>query len=461
MKGKNAKEKGKNTIDLPAGRYKVRDIGKNPIVPKGLPEKEEPGKKSSALKRFTLGSLLMILFMLLYIPSLLNWLSGKQIARDVIRNGIIEEYIQSNAVIVRNEVLLEPSAIDGRCIVEIEEGERTPAFSQIAMIMNDTSDKLIQDIEELNAKIVKARMERAEKADFFSEDLARLDEEIGLKVQKLILASNSRSFKDIGKYRTEIGKIVEKKAEIVGESSSDSYIKSLQQQKEAIQNKINRNTVQVRTDSSGIVSYRIDGYEMSLTPKMLDKLTSEKLDSILEHESQASEPVGIAKTGSPVAKIIKGTEIYIAAAVPAILAHEFKVKDKINLRINDIGLETTGTITHKNQSNEKDVIIVKINRGADFLSSIRVVNVDFISKTEEGLKVPAKSLRNVSADGKQASIMLVKFNVAANRTVDIICRDEEYAIISTPKDEYKKTVNLYDTYIINPDHVEEGDIIEK
>ena len=57
--------------------------------------------------------------------------------------------------------------------------------------------------------------------------------------------------------------------------------------------------------------------------------------------------------------------------------------------------------------------------------------------------------------------MLVKSNVAVNRLVDIVCSDDEYAIIRTPENEYEKTVNLYDIYLINPDNIEEGDIISK
>jgi hypothetical protein len=85
--------------------------------------------------------------------------------------------------------------------------------------------------------------------------------------------------------------------------------------------------------------------------------------------------------------------------------------------------------------------------------------VDFITKTEEGLKVPLKCLRDITPDGTGARIMLVKYNVAANRYVDILCSDEEYAIIKSPEDEYEKTVDLYNIYLINPDNIEEGDII--
>ena len=436
-------------------RYKIAKDKKDEVT------KTAEESKPRYLKRATIGGLLFFLFVLLYIPSLMNWLSGRHVASDVIRNGIIEEYIQSSAVIVRDEKLLPPSAIEGRYIAEIGEGERTSAFSNIALVMNETSDKLLKDIEDINSKIVKAKLEKAEKSDFFSNDLAKLDDDIGLEVRELIIACNSRNFQDIGKYRNEIGRIVDKKAEIVGGNSADSYIDSLQKQKDDIQKKINRNTVEIKSDTSGVVSYAIDGFEKKLTPAVLKKLTPEELDSISQQYSGLTAEDGTVKAGVPAAKIIKGPELYLASAIPADQATAFKAGGSINLRIKGENIETTGVVNNINDTGDgRKVIVVKLSRGVDTLSSQRIVSVDFISKIEEGLKVPLKCLRDISSDGRKARIMLVKYNIAANRTVDILCRDNEYAIISTPDGELKKTVNLYDTYILNPDNITEGDIIE-
>ncbi|MEN6314366.1 MAG: HlyD family efflux transporter periplasmic adaptor subunit [Clostridiaceae bacterium] len=418
-------------------------------------------KGKSTIKRLTLGSLMLFFFMMLYIPSLLNWLSGNNITSDVIRIGTIEESVHSNGIIVRDEELLKAPGFEGRYEAVIGEGERTPAYSCIATVYNDTSDTLLQKLKEIDMRIAKAHMEKAEKTAFFSEDLAKLDDEIGLQVQNVILACNARSFEDLSQYRNEIDKIVGKKAEIVGESSTDSYIDSMKKQKVNVQNQLNSNTFQVISNISGVVSYAIDGYESILTPKNLSELTPEMVDGITKKNSP-HENDGKAYSGTPLAKIIKGTDIYIAAAMGTDDANRFKVDDKIKLRINDIGMETSGYIVNINEPKDgKSVLVVRANRGADVLSSTRKVNVDFISRAKEGFKVPLRCLRDISSDGTAARIMLIRYKVATARTVEIICRDEEYAIIGTPEGEIENTVNLYDIYIINPDNIKEGDIIEK
>lgn len=467
MKKKSTKEqktggqKGK-TIEFPSKTGDMADTGPRQVFNR---------------RRATLGGILLFLFALLYIPSLLNWLTGSHVATDIVKNGIIEEYIRLSVVIVRDEELLEPSAIEGQYIPEVGEGEKTAAFSTVAMIVKDASKGLLQDMETINAKIVKARMEKAEKSDFFSEDLAKLDAEIELRVRDLIMACNTSDFEGMGRCRTEIGKIVEKKAEIIGDDFTDSYISSLIRQKEAIREKINSSTINIKSNISGIVSYVIDGFETKLTPADIDALTPEKLDEIKMLDSRKKTVTGRVQAGVPVVKIIKGPDIYIVAAIPAKNASDFKTGKRIKLRINETGMETSGDIVNmKDTGKDRIVMAVRISRGADTLSAYRVVNIDFISKTEEGLKVPVKCLRNISSDGRTARIMLVKYNTAVNRIVDIVLRDKEFAIIKSHKAvpgesetggnntggiDSDNTVNLYDTYIINPDNIEEGDIIDR
>ncbi len=462
MNAKNAKEKTNKTIEFPVERRKKVVNSEKQHTEN---QSDAASRKRATARRITYGSVLTFLFMLLYIPSVLNWLSGNSIIQDVIRNGFIENYSNFDAVIIRNEVLLEPSTITGKCIAEIEEGERTAAYSRIATVTNDTSEDLLLEMERLNARIVKVQMENAEKADFFSEDLAKLDNEIALEVQDMILACNARDFEKMGRNRDDIFMIVEKKAEIVGKNSSDSYIESLLIQKDIVQDEIDSNTTEVRSNVSGVVSYTIDGYETQLTTDSLGSLTPEYLDRLIEGNMQRQAATGKIQAGSPAAKIIKGTDTYLAASIPKQEAMDFEEGKNIKLRVNDIGLETNGAIEKVITSDsDRAVVVITISRGTELLSTSRVVNIDFISTIEEGLKVPLKSLRNISEDGSRGTIMLNKYNIAVLRNVDIVCSDEEYAIIRTPEEDYGKSgkaINLYDTYIMNPDRLEEGDIIDR
>lgn len=428
-----------------------------------MAEKPGPEKPEKNIgRRLKIGSLLVFLFFLLYIPSLLNWLKGDTIKTDILRIGTIEESVNADGVLVRDEILLEPSAFEGRYIPEVAEGERVPAVSRVATIVNRTSDSLLKELDEVNLKITEARKNSADKSSFFSEDMARLDVQIGQKVRDVIALSNSGSMAELGGIRAELDKLIGKKAEIAGSVGNDSVIKPLLQQKTDIQSRINSNTAQIKSDYSGVISYAIDGYEQLLTPKTLKSLTPGQLEEIRSDAAAASDGENVAHANKPLAKVIKGSEMYIAAVMDPGEAKEYKPEGQISVRINDTGTVVKATVFSVSKAaGGKCVMIVRVNRELGELSAVRRVNVDFISNSDEGLKVPLKALRNVSQDGTGAKIMLIKANVAVWREVVIKSSDKEYAIIRSPDGEIKFTVDLYDTYIINPDNVKEGNIIEK
>ena len=100
-------EDKRKTIEFPTGRE--------------ISRKEAVSNRRKTYRGITVGTFL-VLFTVLYVPSLLNWVSGAHIAQDVIRNGIIEEYIRTEAVLIRDEYCL--AFIHRRAIYpEIHEGE--------------------------------------------------------------------------------------------------------------------------------------------------------------------------------------------------------------------------------------------------------------------------------------------------------------------------------------------------
>lgn len=432
---------------------------------------EKTGKSDGKIgRRLRIGSLLAFLFLLLYIPSLLNWLKGDNIRKDILRIGTIEESVNADGVLVRDEILLEAAAFEGRYIPEVSEGERIAVASKVATILNKTSDSLLKELDEVNLKIMEARKNSAGKSDFFSEDMARLDTQIGQKVKDVIALSNNSSIAELGGIRAELDKLIEKKAEIAGSIGNDSVITPLLQQKADIQKRINSNTEQIKSDYSGIISYTIDGYEQLLSPKSLTKITPKQLEDIKPAAGPVPNGENTAHANKPLAKVIRGSDMYIAAVIDPSEAEEFKPDGQVSVRINDTGTVIKGVVSNISGAVDgKCVMIVRVNRELDVMSSARRINVDFISNSDEGLKVPLKVLRNISQDGS-ARIMLVKANVAAWAKVIVESSDKEYAIIRTPSKEdaivktpdedVKVTVNLYDTYVINPDNIKEGDIID-
>jgi hypothetical protein len=100
----------------------------------------------------------------------------------------------------------------------------------------------------------------------------------------------------------------------------------------SIQGRINENTRQVLTKKAGIVSYRIDGYETVLTPGRIKELSPDELQRIIKSTSDGSGETGGVKTGEPFVKIIRGTDIYLAAEISPERADTFEEGGSIKLR---------------------------------------------------------------------------------------------------------------------------------
>ena len=83
-------------------------------------------------------NIFVILFLILYIPSLVSWIYGNNVNTEFIREGEIESSINTNAYIVRDEIVINSPA-EGKCIREKSEGERVSVNSRIATIVDNTS----------------------------------------------------------------------------------------------------------------------------------------------------------------------------------------------------------------------------------------------------------------------------------------------------------------------------------
>ncbi|NTV91073.1 MAG: hypothetical protein HGA22_12055 [Clostridiales bacterium] len=433
---------------------------------KSIIEKKKAEKKKSAegnkARRLRAGGIIALLFVFLYIPSFLHWMNKDNITSDMIRNGYIEHSVNTEGVIIRDEALLPAAGKSGEYIPVIAEGERVSAFSQAATISDSASASLIEELDQVKKKIIQAQNEKMKESNFYSDEIEKIDERIGLKVREVIKAGKSNSIASITAIKQDMDGLIGEKAAVAGENSNDTYINSLRQQRNSIQERINSGTSSITSQFSGIISYVIDGYESTLTPAGIKNLKAEGIREILSGKKVKASGDKVVEQGDIFVKVIKSYESFIVTLLNSEEAGLFAAGDNIKVRINDLDQEVKGEITWKSElQGDSCLVAIKIDRCAELLSDSRVINADLIIDSKQGLKVPLKALFNADKEKRTADILLIKANVSTVRQVVIVGSDEEYAIIRTPDDEVRKTVSLYDTYIINHENVKEGQIVDK
>ncbi len=412
---------------------------------------KKPGKK--------VGSILAIAFLILYLPSLFHWIYGDSIETDVLRFGTIEDIINTDAVIIRDETVLK-SPFSGKCITEIGEGEKVASNSVVASILKDSSLALVDELEKKDLEILNARKEKNKNKEVFSEDIYKIENEIKYKVEQAVKVRNNLVYTK--QVREEIDGLIQKKASIFGKnSSSDSYIDNLVRERDLIQQKISSNTKNLYSTGSGIVSYNLDGYEDILKISGIRNLSVKDIEEIKIDNGGSSNRILDIQIDKPFAKIIKDFEANLVFVLEEGMYERYKVDDFIQeIRISQLGKTINGTVDYKSNTEDgKFITAIKVDKGISETSGLRKINVDIIKNSYNGLKVPLKSLMEIDETEMKAKIVLSKGNYASIREVKIKGRDDEFAIIESLAQPGISGVSLYDTYVLNPLNIKEGQVI--
>ncbi|RCX16818.1 putative membrane fusion protein [Anaerobacterium chartisolvens] len=421
--------------------------------------KAEEGKEKK-ISKIKIGSFLIIMFLLVYVPSLMHWVYGREINTDVIKIGTLEESVNSEAFFIRDEDVLKSSS-DGICIPEAEEGNKIPANFSVATVVGESSENLLTALKQKDIEIIKAQQEKNKNKKIFSSDIIKIEGEIDTKIREMVKVSRSNNIPESDEIRLQINSLIQKKAAINGDTgSADAHMNSLKQQKNALQAEIRAGTKVIRSKSPGIISYVVDGYEEILTRDFIKELTPGFLEGIKTQYSVNNINGKRLEAGKPFAKIIKDIEFYMAAAVTPDEAAIFKQGDTVSVRMNEINKTVKGKIEYISANKEgKRIIAVKVSEGMSETAALRKTNIDIISRYYEGYKVPLSSLRDADYSSMTASIVLVKASCAVIRPVKIVGRNDDFAVITNIEEKSKSNMGLYDVYVCRPGNIQEGQAI--
>ncbi|MBO6233018.1 MAG: hypothetical protein J6N78_03040, partial [Clostridia bacterium] len=359
--------------------------------------------------------------------------------------------------VIRNEKVVKGENYKNGMEQIKTEGEKVSVKESVFRYYSQNEDDLKQKILELDGQIQKVMQESENISSFL--DVKNIENQIDEKVSELNkLTDNSK----INEFKKEINELVYKKAKMVGENSKQgSFLKDLINQRANLEASLNSGAEYVKAPMSGIVSYRVDGLEETLTPNNLDTLTGEYLNNLNLKTGK------IVATNDEAGKIIDNFTCYIATISKSEQAKQAKVGDSVKVRISS-SLELSAKITNIKQEGEDEYLIVlEINKGISELTNYRKISFDLIWLSYTGFKVPNQAI--VEKDGltyvvrKRAGYetkVLVKIAKSNEKEV----KNDKYTIIenyktselqdlglSSKEINAYKGIALYDEIIMNPD----------
>lgn len=356
--------------------------------------------------------------------------------------------------IIRDEVVIQGENYKNGMEKIKSEGEKVAVNEAVFRYYTKNEDSLKQKIAELDTKIQEAMANETE-TELFPSDIKSLETQIE---EKLAGISNIKDTTKLEETKKEINELVTKKANIAGDlSPQGSYLKELIEERKNYESELNSGAEYVNSSKSGVVSYKVDGFEDVLKPtdECFSSLSKDYLET-LDLKTGKTIP-----TSDESGKIVDNTYCYIATITNTEEAKNAKVGDKVNVRLPS-GEEVSAEISYilEEESGER-VLIIKIEKGVEELINYRKISFDLIWWSAQGLKIPNQA---IVKENDLAYVVRNRAGYLNKILVKVKKEGDKYSIVEPYDTEelkelgytseeiisYKK-ISLYDEVILNPD----------
>ena len=367
----------------------------------------------------------------------------------MIDNGKISSSEESVGYLIREEKVFQGNNYKNGISQIKTEGQRVAKGEPIFRYYTNNEENITKKIAELDIQIQDALDQNK---TVYSSDIASIDKQIE---EKLMSISNLNKKSDILETKKEISNSLTKKAKLTGESSpSGSYIKELISKRSKYEEQLNSGSEYIDATVSGLVSYKVDGLEETLTPNNFENITEDYLTSLKIKTGQA------VPSSNESGKVVNNYYCYIATIMNSEQAKSAEVNNNVQILLST-GDEINATIEYiAEQNSGKKLIIFKISNCVEKLISYRKISFEIIWWKASGLKVPNSSI--VEKDGKQY-IVRKRIGYTDDILIKVLKTAGDYSIIenytnselrelgySTEEIRNMKNIALYDEIIIKP-----------
>ena len=333
--------------------------------------------------------------------------------------GQIEEEENATGYIIRDEIVLKGEKYKNGIEQIKTEGEKVAKGDAIFRYYSNNEDELIKKIQELDAKIDEAM---SEPDNPLTSDTRVLEEQIDKSINNLYNESNLTKITEAKK---EILNNMTRKAKLTGElSPAGSYLKKLVNERQNYENQLNSGAEYLSATRSGVVSYRVDGYEELFTTDDFGKYNKEFLEKLNLKTGQ------IIPTSNESGKIIDNYQCYIVCILDSEYAKQAEVGDKLKLRLPS-GAEVDATIEYKTVEDSDYIMTFRIEKNVNELISYRKISFSIIWWSESGLKIPNQAISYEQKGDKQIPYVIrTRIGYEDKIYVKILESNEKYSIVT-------------------------------
>lgn len=381
-------------------------------------EKKKENKFIKFLKKHRKKILLLVLLCIFaYITYMVVQLIKNPTDTVYVEMGQIREEELAVGYIIRDETVLKGDNYKNGLEQIKTEGEKVAKGESVFRYYSNNEENLVKKIQELDEKIDEAMAKEDSLVD-----TKVLEEQIDVKINELYGESN---LKVIQNNKDEILTNMSKKSKIAGEQSpAGSYLKKLIDERKEYENELNSGAKALEATKSGIVSYRIDGYEDVFTADNFGKYTKDFLDDLKLKTGQ------IIPMSSEAGKIVDNYNCYIVCVLDSEYSDSAEVGDEVTIKLPS-GKETDATIEYKTVDGRENILTLKIDEGVEELTSYRKISFSIVWWSKTGLRIPNSAIKTEEKNGNQISFVTrTRIGYEDKIIVKILKTNEKYSIVT-------------------------------
>ena len=373
---------------------------------------------------------IVIIFIVIYCVYRIINLVANPTDTFVVEKGKLSFEETKQGYVIRDETVVKGENYKNGMNQIKTEGEKVAKGEAIFRYYTSGEEKLKQKIQELDVKIQEAW---ENENNLFSSDIKSIENQIEAKLKESYGINDLQKVKE---YKKDINSYITKKAKIAGEKSpSGSYLKKLIEERSKYENELNSGSEYIKAPKSGVVSYRVDGLEETLTPNNFGALSKKMLEDLNLKTGQ------IVSTNEESGKIIDNFYCYIATIIDedTLQKENIEVGSKIKIRLSN-EKEVEAQIAYISKENEKeDLVILKIERYVEELINYRKISFDIIWWNVTGLKVSNEAIHYEENNQELAYIIRKRVGYTDKIYVKVLKQSDKYSIIENYDDSSELT----------------------
>lgn len=360
------------------------------------------------------------------------------------RSGALESGVYSPSILIRDETIVM-SPISGRLKLMIAEGDRVRRGAHILEVRRQPGESRADEAlavleDELRTKKI-TQSQRIE-----SLQRAITEAEVDVDAVKAHLSKSGDEVQTKPKTRAKAR--IELKTAIERLQSATQSLEDYRESSEYEVNRLEQRLIEMRgamkherfsytAAESGVVSFRSDGYEGSITAGVSDAWLSKALEAAFADE-EADRPTLTeardgqeVKAGNPVVRLINNFKVYVAVLMPITQARTFE-SGVVKVSFDSIGRRLFKAKIHKvlpATSGDDSVVVFEVAAYIDAFSYMRFDKARVLSEYKEGIIVPASALVRRPRDGAMGVFIAKGMDPVFHR-VDVASTDGESCVVS-------------------------------